>query len=106
MSTEPCHIVLCTCPDRDTARQIATALVEEKRAACVNIVDNVESVYRWQGKVESAREQLLVIKTTQSTFPALRDRIVALHPYELPEVLAVPIVDGLDAYLNWISQAE
>lgn len=106
MTTEPCQIVLCTCPDRDTARQIAAALVEEKLAACVNILDGVESVYRWQGKVESAQETLLVIKTTQTAFTMLRDRIVSLHPYELPEVVAVPIVDGLDAYLNWISQAE
>lgn len=95
-------VTLCTVPDRETGERIAAALVEERLAACVNLIPGLTSIYRWQGKVEKAAECLLVIKTTSSRFEQLRERIKALHPYELPEIIAVPITSGDSAYLNWI----
>lgn len=99
---DPFQIVLCTVPDRDTAGQIAEALVSERLAACVNIVADITSVYRWKGEVEKAPELLLIIKTRQAVYETLQDRIQDLHPYELPEVIAVSIDNGLPAYLDWI----
>jgi periplasmic divalent cation tolerance protein len=96
-------VVLCTCPDDAAAERIASALVEERLAACVNRVPGIASTYRWQGKVDRARECLLLIKTTSERFDALRERIVALHPYELPEVIAVDIALGHAPYLAWIA---
>jgi periplasmic divalent cation tolerance protein len=97
-------LVLNTCPDDATAEHIATVLVEENLAACVNRVPGIVSTYRWQGKVCQDREVLLVIKTTSERFDAVRERIVGLHPHELPEVIAVDIARGLPAYLDWIAQ--
>jgi periplasmic divalent cation tolerance protein len=99
------NALLCitTCPDLDTAQRIADALVEERLAACVNLLPGMQSTYRWQGKVEHAAEVLLLAKTTRVRMPALQERIVALHPYELPEVLAVE-AGGLPAYLQWIAR--
>jgi periplasmic divalent cation tolerance protein len=97
-------IVLNTCPDEASAERIATALVDERLAACVNRIAGVASTYRWQGKVCHDREVLLLIKTTSERFDALRERIVGLHPHELPEVVAVDIARGLPAYLDWIAQ--
>jgi len=96
-------VVLCTCPDEAAAERIASALVEERLAACVNRVPGIASTYRWQGKVDRAHECLLLIKTTSERFDALRERIVALHPYELPEVIAVDIALGHAPYLAWIA---
>jgi periplasmic divalent cation tolerance protein len=96
-------VVLCTCPDEAAAERIASALVGERLAACVNRVPGIASTYRWQGKVDRARECLLLIKTTSERFDALRERIVALHPYELPEVIAVDIALGHAPYLAWIA---
>jgi len=94
-------VVLCTFPDLDQARQIGAALVERQVAACVNLLPGVESIYRWQGKVESAGEVLAVFKTTRyaELEAALRER----HPYEVPEILAVPVAAGLPAYLEWLA---
>lgn len=99
------QIVLCTVPDRGCAEQIARTLVAESLAACVNIVPEITSVYRWKGNIENDPELLLIIKTGGAVFAALRDRIQALHPYELPEVIAVPVTDGLPAYLDWMTTA-
>ena len=96
-------IVFCTCPDEACAERIATALVEERLAACVNRIPGAASTYRWQGMLCRDSEQLLLIKTTRERFEALRERIAALHPYELPEVIAVDIVHGSAAYLDWIA---
>lgn len=96
-------IVLNTCPDAETARRIAGALVERRLAACVNIVAGIESVYQWQGKVASDNEYLLVIKSNHDCYAALEQTLQALHPYELPEIVAVPIEIGLPAYLDWIN---
>ena len=95
-------IVFCTCPDEPSAERIATALIEEHLAACINRIPGVASTYRWQGKIQRDNECLLLIKTTHDRFDALRERIVTLHPSELPEVIAVDIALGLDRYLNWI----
>lgn len=103
MSEARVQLVLCTVPDREVARRIARTLVDEKLAACVNIVPGLHSTYRWQGAVESADEVLLLVKTTAVRFASLRDRLVALHPYELPEVIAVDVAAGLPAYLEWVA---
>ena len=94
---------LCTCPDETSARRIATALVEQRLAACVNLVPRLHSVYRWHDAVEHADEVLLLVKTTRAALPALQARLQALHPYELPELLAVECAGGLPAYLGWIA---
>jgi periplasmic divalent cation tolerance protein len=96
-------LVFCTCPDESVAERIATALVEERLAACVNRLAGVVSTYRWKGAVQRDSECLLLIKTTIERFAALRERIVALHPYELPEVIAVDIARGLPPYIDWIA---
>ena len=97
-------IVLCTVPDQSSAEQIGGALVDERLAACVNILPGVTSVYSWQGKRETDREVVLIIKTRQGVYQNLEQRIVALHPYELPEIVAVPLVEGLAGYLGWIDE--
>jgi periplasmic divalent cation tolerance protein len=99
------RIVLCTAGSEDEARKIARHLVEQRLAACVNIVPRVESIYRWQGKVESSGEWLLLIKTTAERFPSVLAAIRALHSYELPECVAIGIEDGSASYLEWIDQS-
>lgn len=98
------RIVLTTAGSQEEAQKIAQALVERKLAACVNIVPRIESVYRWQDKVESASEWLLMVKTTAERFVAVRDAIKELHSYELPECVMVEVADGSEAYLSWISE--
>ena len=83
---------------------LADELVEKGVAACVNIIPGVTSVYHWQGQRESSTETLLLIKTTQTQYPALESAIRSRHPYELPEIIAVPVEQGLDGYLNWVEQ--
>lgn len=95
-------VVLVACPDEPTATSIARALVEEGLAACVNVSGEVRSIYRWRGSVEEARERLLVIKARADRLDALAARIVALHPYEVPELLALPVARGLGPYLEWL----
>lgn len=103
MRTEYC-LVLCTCPEGEAAAELAHRLVEERLAACVNILPGLTSVYPWQGAIETGRENLLLIKTEKAAYPLLETRLRALHPYELPEIIAVPIERGLPEYLQWISQ--
>ena len=98
-------IALCTCPDRESARTLALSLVEARLAACVNLLPGVESVYRWQGAVEQSEEVQLVIKTGADRLEALKSHILAHHPYELPEILAVEVGSGLDRYFAWIDDA-
>lgn len=97
-------VTLCTVPDRDTGERIGKCLVEERLAACVNLIPGLTSIYRWQGKVENTSEVLLVIKTTGARFEAVRKRIKELHPYEVPEIIAVPIAHGDPEYLKWITE--
>lgn len=99
------RIVLTTAGSREEARKIARALVEGELAGCVNIVPQVESIYRWQGKVEEAEEWLLVIKTTAGAFERVRGAIQALHSYELPECVCVSIEEGSPEYLHWLTEA-
>jgi len=95
-------LVLTTMPDDDRADTLARTLVEERLAACVNVLPGVCSIYRWKGAVEEASEVMLVAKTRASRAAALAARVRALHPYELPEVLALPVTDGSQAYLRWV----
>lgn len=100
---DPSHLlVLTTCPDRDSARRLAEMLVTQRLAACVNIASGVESVYRWKDQIERSAELLLFIKTRADRYAAVEAAVRAHHPYELPEVLAVPVAKGLGAYLGWI----
>jgi periplasmic divalent cation tolerance protein len=98
-------VVFCTCADEAEALRIANTLVEARLAACVNVFPAVQSVYRWQDSVEQAREILLLIKTTQDRFGAVRDHISGLHSYDTPEIVAVPISDGSEKYLTWLVSA-
>jgi periplasmic divalent cation tolerance protein len=95
-------VVLVACPDEPTAMAIARALVEEGLAACVSVSGEMRSIYRWRGTVEEARERLLVVKARADRLDALAARIVALHPYEVPELLALPVDRGLGPYLAWL----
>jgi periplasmic divalent cation tolerance protein len=99
------QIVLCTTPDRETAELIADTLVSQQLAACVNILPGVTSVYRWQGAIEHSEELLLIIKTSQTVWPMLEAQIQALHPYELPEIVAVPIKTGEAEYIQWLENS-
>ena len=95
-------VVLCTCPDQGVAELIAETLVVERLAACVNILPEITSIYRWEGRQQHDRELLLVIKTTEALYAELQERIRALHPYQIAEVIALPIVKGAADYLDWI----
>lgn len=94
----------CNCPNNETANLIAKELIACKLAACVNILPELRSTYRWQGKVEQATEFQLQIKTSMELYQAIEDKLIALHPYDVPEVIALPIVKGLPAYLDWITE--
>jgi periplasmic divalent cation tolerance protein len=103
MSQEYC-LVLCTCPNHAVAEQIANTLVSRHLAACVNIVPGITSVYFWKGKLEHDQEHLMLMKTDSSHYTEVERCIVDLHPYELPEVIAVPVQHGFEDYLTWIRQ--
>ena len=99
-------VVFVTCSSLAEARRVATSVVESRLAACANLLPGqVESVYRWKGRVERAKERLLLIKTTRVKFAALRSKILRLHSYEVPEIIAVPIAAGLPAYLAWLQDS-
>ena len=97
------QIVLCTVPDRETGEQIASTLVSEQLAACVNIIPGITSIYRWKGTVVQDQEALLLIKTGRDVWQPLQARFRELHPYELPEIIAVPIHTGQTDYIQWIT---
>jgi periplasmic divalent cation tolerance protein len=97
-------LVFTNLPDRASAERIAQALVETRAAACVSILAGCTSVYRWQGRVENANEIPLLAKTTRDAYPALEWTIRTHHPYELPEIIAVPVSTGLPDYLRWVIQ--
>ncbi|MFC5436311.1 divalent-cation tolerance protein CutA [Rhodanobacter umsongensis] len=92
----------CSCPDAASAQAIAEALVGERLAACANRLPGIRSIYRWQGEVTTGSEELLLIKTTGGRFDALKARLLQLHPYEVPELVAVPVARGHEAYLEWV----
>ncbi len=97
-------LVLSNVPDEKVAAEIAHRLVEQRLAACVNILPAVRSVYRWQSAVEEATEVMLLIKTVQSRYADVEHAIKAMHPYDVPEIIALPIAAGLPAYLEWIAK--
>lgn len=103
MISEEFVIVLSTVPDAGTAERLARVLVEESLAACVNRLSGIRSTYLWNSAVHDDEEVLMIAKTTTARLPALRERLVALHPYEVPEVVALRIADGHDAYLRWVA---
>ena len=96
-------LVIANCPDEACANRIALAVVEAGLAACVNLLPRVQSVYRWQGAIESASEVPLLIKTTAGRYGELEAAIRELHPYDVPEIIALPIAQGLPAYLDWLA---
>jgi periplasmic divalent cation tolerance protein len=95
-------VVLCTCPTREVASAIATAVLEERLAACVNQLPGIKSLYRWEGRIEDDEELLLLIKTTSQLFPALEEMIRDLHPYDVPEIIGLPLTVGSKDYFAWI----
>ncbi len=97
--------LLVTCPSRAAGEKIGRALVEERLAACVNVVPGLRSIYRWEGKVHRDPEALLVIKSRRTRLPALQRRVKSLHPYTLPEMIALPIVAGSAPYLAWVADS-
>lgn len=105
MSDVAVRVVLVTAPSDEVAAMLARTLVEERLAACGNIVRDVRSIYRWQGEVHDEMEVLLLLKTTTVRVAALTNRITELHPYEVPEVLALPVSAGLGSYLSWVEGA-
>ncbi|MFN3295801.1 divalent-cation tolerance protein CutA [Caldimonas sp.] len=95
-------VALSTAPDEATARRLARQLVEESLVACVNLLGAAQSIYRWQGRVEEAGECVMLIKTTRAAWPRLKERLPQLHPYEVPELLALEVADGHAPYLAWV----
>ena len=97
------RLVLCTFPDVAAARQIGTVLVEKQLAACVNLIPAVESVYRWQGNVETSAEVLAIFKTRAAVFPDFERELAALHPYDVPEIIAIEPTDVSESYAAWVT---
>ena len=95
-------LVLTTMPDRRSAQRLADALVRQKLAACVSVLPGVSSTYRWKGKIEKTRESLLLIKTAKKRWKALSTFVLSRHPYELPELIALPVAAGSEKYFDWI----
>lgn len=98
-------LVITNLPDRTAAERLAQVLIERRLAACVNLMAPCRSVYHWQGAIELAEEIPVFIKTTEAQYAMLQQAIVEMHPYELPEIIAVPVTRGLPAYLDWVAQA-
>ncbi len=102
--TQSFATIFCTVPDQATAQKIALNLVSNQLAACCNIIAGVESVYFWEGKICRDAELLLIIKSSQEKFEKIKERIIELHPYEIPEVISLPIINGNESYLKWIEE--
>ncbi|PYI61045.1 MAG: divalent-cation tolerance protein CutA [Verrucomicrobia bacterium] len=98
-------LALSTFPDAETARRISHQLVEEKFAACANILPAVESIYRWKGKIESGNETLVFFKLSEDRQSAFQEKLRSLHPYEVPEIVFVPVASGLTDYLRWVAES-
>ena len=101
MNDTTLRVVFCTCPPAE-AQKLARQIVESKRAACVNIVPGIQSIYMWEGAIEEDAESLLIIKTTSDRLKELETHLVSIHPYDVPEVIALPITEGSDAYTTWV----
>jgi periplasmic divalent cation tolerance protein len=100
----PLQLVLCNCPDIASAEQIATQLLELRQAACVNLLPAVQSIYHWQGQLARAEEIMLLIKAPPALFDAISKTICSLHPYTVPEIIAIPVVAGFMPYLHWVNE--
>ena len=100
--TEKIVLALSTFPDRETAQRIANQLVTEKFAACANILPAIESIYRWKEKIETGTETLVFFKLSEDRQSALQEKLRSLHPYEVPEIIFVPVSNGLPEYLSWV----
>jgi periplasmic divalent cation tolerance protein len=98
-------VLFCTCPDNNTAEKISRALVSEKLAACVQILPSISSCYWWEGKIETASEVLMIIKTLPGHFRKVEKCILGLHPYKIPEIIALPVIQGHSSYLKWIKDS-
>ncbi len=96
--------ILLSAPDVDTAERLGRALVEERLAACANVVPGVVSVFRWRGEVQREVETLVIVKTVEARVEEVRARVVAMHPYEVPEVLVLPVLGGHEPYLRWVAE--
>jgi periplasmic divalent cation tolerance protein len=105
MQAEHYKLVLTTCADQESAESLARPLVEEGLVACINIIPQMSSLYRWQGEVKCERETLLLIKTTAEQYSALERRLLSLHEYELPEIIGLDITAGLPDYLGWLTSS-
>jgi periplasmic divalent cation tolerance protein len=101
---ERIFLALSTFPDRETAQRISNQLVSEKYAACANILPSIESIYRWKGKIESGNETLVFFKLSEDRQSAFQRKLRSLHPYEVPEIISIPISNGLPAYLRWVAE--
>jgi periplasmic divalent cation tolerance protein len=98
-------VVYITAPSEEEGAKIARTLVEERLAGCVNIVPEIRSIYSWQGKIEDEKEVLLIVKTRLKLFNALKSRVLNMHSYSVPEIIALPIVDGSEEYIKWLKDA-
>lgn len=98
-------VVLVTCPDHETGEQVAAAVVEDRLAACANVIDGVTSLFHWDGRIDRDPEVLLVIKTRADRLEPLEEKITAVHPYDVPEIIALPIMGGSRKYLDWIDES-
>jgi periplasmic divalent cation tolerance protein len=97
-------VVYITCPDEDSAEKIAGDLVKEQLAGCVNIIKGIRSIYRWEGRIEDDSEALMIVKTRKELFDRLKKRVKEIHPYSVPEIIALPITAGSDDYLDWLEE--
>jgi periplasmic divalent cation tolerance protein len=105
MNNKEIGVVLCTAPSKDIGAKIAHKIVTQRLAACVNIVSSIDSTYTWKGKLYQEKEVLLIIKTRPGLFEKLSEEIKRLHPYEVPEILLLPVLKGNEAYLNWVKES-
>jgi periplasmic divalent cation tolerance protein len=102
MNQDDCIVVLVTVPDHNIARKVSEAVLTARLAACVNVLPGIQSMYWWEGKIADEQEVLLLMKTTEARFESLSQTIRSAHPYEVPEIVAVPVVRGLPQYIEWI----
>ncbi|RKY31363.1 MAG: divalent-cation tolerance protein CutA [Candidatus Omnitrophota bacterium] len=98
-------VILITAPERQEAEKIAQVLVEEKLAACVNIIADIHSIFWWEGKIDNSKETLLIIKTKKSRVKKLIKKVQSIHSYEVPEIITLPVIAGNKKYLNWIDES-